>query len=334
MRRLLTITLLFGLLLPGACAGGGGNDAPRSVRNAPISGARRWPLFELHSDPWVNLHQRLLAEATSNQYWHAPVGTCTCAMDADGKVLPVWAAAVAGYKADFTERNPVFDPSLVRTNLTLALAGTSLALPKTGVDAAVAKWIEGTFEPYMRGAWPADDARNKAWIATVEPLISKWGREIASELARRYGITWPERPIRVEVTQYAGFGGAYTTGDPILTTMSSEDAGYVGDAALEMLFHEASHGLDTNLTHDLQMAFLARGKREPRSLDHAIIFYTAGQLARRRLGPSYVPYAEKQGVYRRGWEKYEPALRAHWQPWLDDQIDMQTALDRLAANLE
>ncbi len=334
MHRLPTLTPLVGLLVLAACAGGGANDAPRSAQNASTTVARTSPLFELHSDPWVNLHQRLIAEATSNQYWHAPVGTCTCAMDADGKVLPVWAAAVAGYKADFAERNPVFDSGLVRTNLTFAVAGPSAMLPKVGVDAAVAKWIEGTYEPYMRGAWPADDARNKAWIAAVEPLIAKWGREIANELAKRYGITWPGRPIRVEVTQYAGFGGAYTTGDPILTTMSSEDAGYAGDAALEMLFHEASHGLDTNLAHDLQMAFVARGKREPRSLDHAIIFYTAGELARRRLGPSYVPYAYKQGVYKRGMEKYEAALRAHWQPWLDDQIDMQTALDRLAANLE
>jgi hypothetical protein len=181
----------------------------------------------------------------------------------------------------------------------------------------------------MRGAWPADDARNRAWIAAVEPFVARWGRDIADELALRFHIAWPGHPIRVEVAEFADFAGGYTTTDPILTTISSADPGYAGPAALEMLFHEASHGLDAILTHDLQMACAAHGLREPRSLDHAIIFYTAGELVRKRLGPSYVPYAYKHRVYERGWSSYEAALRTHWQAWLDDQIDFETALDRL-----
>ncbi len=43
-----------------------------------------------------------------------------------------------------------------------------------------------------------------------------------------------------------------------------------------------------------------------------------------------MPYAVREGVYQRGWGKYEMALRAHWQPFLDDRIDFATALDRLA----
>jgi hypothetical protein len=35
-------------------------------------------------------------------------------------------------------------------------------------------------------------------------------------------------------------------------------------------------------------------------------------------------------VWKRGWEKYEVAMRTHWQPWMDDQIDLQAALSRLA----
>jgi hypothetical protein len=84
------------------------------------------------------------------------------------------------------------------------------------------------------------------------------------------------------------------------------------------------------LSHDLQMAFIARGRRPPPSLAHAIIFYTAGELARRRLGPSYTPYAYKEGVWKRGWQKAEVAMRTHWQKWLDDEIDLPIALDRLA----
>jgi hypothetical protein len=301
-----------------------------SIRSAEIP--RQQTLFEFHSDPWINLHQRLIAEATANKFWHSTVSTCACAIGADGAVLPAWSDAVGAYKSGIGQRSPVFDPTLTKMNLELALATTEL--PRSGLDPLLAKPIASVWDIYQRGVWSADDARNRAWITAVEPIVQRWGADIANEYTKRFRTAWPTRPIRVEVTQYAGFGGAYTTSDPILVTMSSDDPGYVGAATLEMLFHEASHGLDSTLTHDLQMAFIAKGKHEPPKLDHAIIFYTAGELVRRRVGGGYVPYAYAQGVYARGWERYEPALRAHWQPWLDDQIDFATALDRLATALD
>jgi hypothetical protein len=331
-RQITCVLGLVGVLSLAACAGAPERTltTARAPHGPPGAQLRSGPIFELHSDPWSNLHERLYAEATSNKYWHSPVETCACARATDGSVLPEWASAVAQYKKTFTERNYYSDSRLLETRLVLALAEAKTSLP-AGVDKDLATSLGGTFPHYAVGAWPADDARNKAWIASVQPLVSKWAPEIAAEMAKRFETTWPSRPIRVEVTQYAGFGGAYTTNDTaILTTMSSDDPGYAGNAALEMLFHEAMHGLNAVLTHDLQMAFIAKGKRPPQSLDHAIIFYTAGEVVRRKLGPSYEPYAYKQGVYKRGWEKLEVAVRAHWQKWLDDEIDLPTALARLA----
>jgi hypothetical protein len=325
------LALVGGLLVAGAAVGACAKARPSATPETKpaIPRPRSAPVFEFHSDPWVNLHERLLAEATVGPYWHSPVETCACARGADGSVLPEWASAVARYKKTFAERNHYSDSSLVETTLVLALAGGKTELP-SGVDKDLAAPLATTFDAYFRRTWSADDARNKAWIRTVEPLVATWGEEIATELANRFETQWPNRPVRVEVTQFAGFGGAYTTNDSvILTTMSSDDSGYVGPAALEMLFHEASHGLIGVLNHDLQMAFIARGRRPPASLEHVIIFYTAGELVRRRFGPDYVPYGYKQGVYKRGWDKLEPAVRTHWQSWLDDTIDLPTALDRL-----
>lgn len=285
--------------------------------------ARKAPLFEFHSDPWANLHQRLVAEATAKKFWHVPVPIPPLS------TAPEWSAAVTGYKELFDGGKNVFDTPLARMNITFALAGSSPTLPEANMDPAFAKLIAPAFPEYMRAQWATDDARNRKWIASVEPLVAKYAADMAAEYEKRFEITWPTRPIRVEVTQFAGFGGAYTVDDPIFTVMSSEDPGYAAPSALEMLFHEASHGLIYILDHDLQMAFVAKGKREPQSLDHAIIFYTAGELARRRLGPGYVPYAYREGVWKRGWEKLEAAVRTHWQPWLDDQIDLQTAIARL-----
>jgi hypothetical protein len=293
--------------------------------------ARANPLFEFHSDPWLNLHQRLLAETQGNNRWHVAVAPCACARANDGAIVPAWSSALETYRTEFKDRDPAFDRPLRRMNFALALEGTSPTLTDSDdLNQGVARALAAAFEPYTRAAWPEDDVRNKAWMLATEPLVARWGAEIASELAKRFETSWPIQPIRVEVSRYAGWAGAYTTRDPILITMSSEDPGYQGQAALEMLFHEASHGLTGVLEHDLDMVFAARGKRAPDALDHVIIFYTAGELVRRRLGPGYVPYAYKKGVYKRGWETLESAVRTHWQAWLDDRTDLSTALARLA----
>ena len=65
-----------------------------------------------------------------------------------------------------------------------------------------------------------------------------------------------------------------------------------------------------------------------RNAQGAVIFYTAGEIVRQRLGPGY-----KQGLYSRGWQKLEVALRRHWQAWLDGAMDLPTALAVLADEL-
>jgi hypothetical protein len=322
MRR---AALLLAILMPlSAC--------PPRAETPPASASRTRALFEFHSDPWLNLHQRLLAETQATARWHVPVTTCPCGRAPSGELLPAWADALAAYRSTYKDRDPTFDWPLADVNLALALTASEPTV-KDPAASEVAPVLSAVFQGYVAATWPEDDARNRAWIAAAAPLLARWGGDLATELAKRLEGVWPSAPIRVEVSRYAGWPGAYTTHPPILITMSSEDPGYQGSAALEMLFHEASHGITGVLEHDLDMAFLAQGKRTPRALDHVIIFYTAGELARRRLVPGYVPYAYKNGVYARGWSNLERAVAVHWRAWLDDAIDLQTAVARLAQAL-
>jgi hypothetical protein len=54
----------------------------------------------------------------------------------------------------------------------------------------------------------------------------------------------------------------------------------------------------------------------PRGLDHALIFFTAGEAVR-RVVPEHVPYAEKFGIWNRGLGPLKPALDEIWKPYLD-----------------
>src|ERR1044072_8881101 len=80
--------------------------------------------YRLQSNPWVNLHQRLL--------YAAPVEPATPA-SLSGDDLSKWNNAVEAYRAFVGKRSPISDDELVRLNDALSTTSTSklpASLPK------------------------------------------------------------------------------------------------------------------------------------------------------------------------------------------------------------
>lgn len=65
-----------------------------------------------------------------------------------------------------------------------------------------------------------------------------------------------------------------------------------------------------------------------RDLWHAVIFYTTGELVRREL-PGYVPYAFKNGLWKRAWPMYLGPLERDWQPYLDGKSSFHAVIAAL-----
>jgi hypothetical protein len=175
---------------------------------------------------------------------------------------------------------------------------------------------------------------------------------LATRLAQVYGGHWSAEPIRVDLTAYASWHGAYTTYVQVRMaphiTISSTDPANQDGGALEILFHEASHviaswigprGAEGPLEEALAAAYRVRRETPPPDLGHVIIFYSVGELTRQclhaRSRPGYEPYADRLGLYARSlpWTVYRRALTKHWQPYLDGTIDRATALQRLVEEL-
>lgn len=151
----------------------------------------------------------------------------------------------------------------------------------------------------------------------------------------------PSEPIDVEVAPVVPPFGGFTLGEPpydppnrALVTLSSEDPSYAHDTGVEMLFHEVSH----LLVGRVQKALAASAERQGVPLQprfwHDVIFYTAGHLTRERLGPGYVPYAERPSSQL--FAADEPGLivlNCCWQPYLDGRVTMDAAIDEMTASL-
>lgn len=270
--------------------------------------AQQSGIFEFRNGFWVNLHQFLYDQAADQK------------SPASGS--PEWDEVVAYYRREVVKHD-LLDADMAKINNRLSQAGNG---PAPGVDGRLAAALEKAAPEYRKSWWPKHDQANRAWIAAVRPLIARYGEAMKDDIAAAFQTKWPAQAIRTEVAVKAGWAGAYTTNGPTLITVSSTNASYQGDAALEMIFHEASHSLDGNVNQALSAELDARNMLfQRRGFSHAVLFYMVGEIARRHLS-EYQPYGVKNGVLERGWPGALPVLERDWGPYLRGKCSLGDAV--------
>ena len=308
-------TLSFGFILA----------ANASAQDKPILSVKVGR-YRLQSNPWVNLHQRLLYAARFE-----PTTPATLS----GDDLSKWNKAVETYRAFLGKRSPIFDDELKRLNAALSATNTSklpASLPKAAATA-----LESAMPLYRVAQWEEDDRANRFWIAMAESMLASAAEELAAAHAKAYGVPFPT-DILIDVSPFGWEFGAYTVGEGehAHVVVTSTEPGYQGFAALEMLMHEPSHAIVDGNSRSAIGADLALASRELKirpysNLWHAILFYTSGELTRRALATrgvrNYQPVI--LGMYERGFGGYRKSLETHWQAYLDGKVLRDAAIRQI-----
>ena len=341
------------------------------------SGYGPLPVFELHSGFWINLHHALYYEAKQRVTPSSPQQRGSSGpqlklktmKDSAAALTPAertaWDSAVAYYAANYANKDLLFNIDLMLLKNQLEdfedcddLSGARKKTCDAGLPGNVTPILEAAATVYRAHLWADQDRANRRWIARVAPLVEEQGVGISQRLADIYQAKWPKQKIRVDVTGFANWAGAYTTLDPLRVTISSMDSRNQGDEAFEVLFHEASHGIAEPVQDAIVRECRQRGKAIPRDLWHALIFYTTGEVIRPLLttaskeppdkqgfGKSsvnvapaparetYTPYAIREGLYQRGWNDYYQLLIRFWQPYLDNKSTFDDAIARMVSAL-
>jgi hypothetical protein len=272
--------------------------------------------FDLRSDFLVNLHQRLLGDAA------ARTPPKFDELQPDDRAI--WQEAVDAYRKG--DRN-----ELVEFRVALADAP----------EKADAKWravLDRAAPVYRRVWWPGDDAKNREYIAMLQPLVDEHGVALLEEHARVYGLTVPSY-ARIDITSYAGQFGAYTivtdAGLPYVTISPLTEV-YRGRSALELVMHEASHSLAFHDRGVIGGAIDEHAKRlgmkSPSDLWHAILFFNTGEITRRYFaarGIEHEPYAFRTGVYNRMDARYLPAVRMWWPQVVDGKLSVEEGVRKI-----
>jgi len=309
------------------------------------------PPFEFRDGFWTNLHHFLYQEAlamgkgqASGETRQAPNPTEPPGPRGEDE-RTAWSEALRFYAGSVVQHDLLFEREMIDIDYALAGLADDASLRSPALKPELAAALVRAAPVYRARWWPAHDRANRFWIAVATPMVQQLGPRMIEQLAAAYHEPWPARPILVDVAVYANWAGAYTTpGDearPGHTIVSSANPGNQGFAALETVFHEASHVFvdqaNDAVTHAIEKESRARRQEPPPKLTHAIIFYTAGELARRNLAAvgvaDYVPSAERYGLWTRVWPTFKPALEEFWQPYLDGKTTLDTAVARVVASL-
>jgi hypothetical protein len=314
------------------------------------------PVFEFHSGLWLNLHHTLYRIARAQRSSNTSANTSANALGISN-LSPAeqraWSAALAFYTKTYADKDLTVSLEMILIKNQLGdfetcedLAGFKKKTCDAGLPAALTRTLDAAAPVYRAHLWQEHDRANRRWIAAVAPLVRRNGLDLSHRLAEIYQTNWPKERIRVDVTSYASSTGAYTTLDPLRVTVSAADPRNQGSEALEVLFHEASHGIADGVQDAIYRECRQREKPIPRDLWHALLFYTTGEVIR-PLGlnaadsassssssPSgYVPYAVREGLYKRGWENYLRVLTQYWQPYLDGSVTYDDAIAHMVSAL-
>jgi hypothetical protein len=297
-----------------------------AIRQASAYASTKVGRYRLQSNPWVNLHQRLVYEARFKE--PAPAAL-------SGEDLAKWKKAVEAYNVFLGRRNPIFDDELKRMNAELSKT-TTLKLPAS-IPKAASAVLEEVMPLYRSVQWEEDDRANRFWMAVAEPMLASAGDELVEAHAKAYGIPFPKQ-ILVDVSAFAWEFDAYTVGDGELahSVISSTGRSNQGFWALEILMHEPSHAIVDGgsgaIGADLNRLAKELGVKPRYNLWHAILFYTSGELTRRALAKRGVREYQRiidAGMYERGFQGFKEPLETHWQAFLDGKVSRDEAIRQI-----
>ena len=296
--------------------------------------------FELHSDPWINLHHFLYQWARQDQGLSGGRKPVTVPERASLEQMPAaaradWLRALNFYRDAIASRSH-WDLEMLRVKRELViLSGDTAARPPDRIK-GIAEALGTAMPIYLDRWWPRHDEANRAWIDEVANRARRHERAFVAMTTRVHGAMWPRDRWRVDASAYANGIAGYTTQEGHVVVYST-DAGIQDLFGLEMIFHEIQHAsvIEGSTPAAVTAAFAAAGATVPDNFAHALIFATAGEFVRSIAAgegrPRYQPYWITEGFETlEGWSHLVPAVNQHWLPVVRGETSRDEGLKALA----
>ncbi len=243
------------------------------------------------------------------------------------------------YRDSLTSKDLLFDNSMSEFSDYLSDDGRSKIKLKLKWQSEALEVLK-KFQPYFSKLyWTGIDSTNKAWLASYKDQLIKLETGVVPELEKIYQTKMPLEKIKIDLTCYATFAGAYSFKNSFEHIIySSASKANQGELATEVVFHEASHFLVDKIND--QIFLLVKDNKDAKKCSnvwHNIMFYTTGYVL------------EKQ--YKLQWKKFEPyyvqmkfsdkfpdfkvtveGCNLYWSQYIDGKLSLNEALKKITDN--
>lgn len=317
--------LVFTLLCIGSSAGQ--KQTPKPTR--PASDQTNETVFIFQNNFWINLHHFLRGESR-RQSLNMPLQQPLAALGVDERLA--WQSALDAY-VGIANLNSL-DQQLVRIdNVLTRLKGTT-SVRSNRIDPKLRAALNAAEPVYRAHQWDEHSKENELWITAHVPAITQHGQAIKQAIANALETRAPRGPILVDLARDIGPYLAYTTEGPKGTaghTVVAPQKNSDPDVALNTIFHEISHTMDSQITLLVDKEARRQGVKVPPDLWHAITLYTTSEIVKRELGrqadPTYHLDADRVQMFKRnGWAEILNSLEKYWKPYLDGNVLYESAL--------
>jgi hypothetical protein len=224
---------------------------------------------------------------------------------------------------------------------TMALAGAPSPLREPALRYAQA--LAAVEPAFLAKAWPDHQTIIERKRQELTQKFQPHDHQCLQYMIESLGMSDPHIEVTVYLFAEGPFPGASTSmtadgrGVCFVGVESTE-----GPLLYESILHEVTHALDiatrdqptvfNRLRECLEEAGVDRRDRLWHDAWHVIMFIQAGETVRRRVDPQHVHYGASQSVYAK-LKDIADVERPLWMAYLDHQITVDDAIDRIAAAL-
>jgi len=316
-----------------------------SLRHGKAAETASTAYFEFSNNYWINLHHFLYQRAKGSQLRKLREGHRSFLSvgeeggyqglsDAETKSLD---RAVAYYKKNLIEKDLRRDLGDMR--LWLQEQDESKPISDTKFTPEFTEILNTADATYRAKFWPLHKAQNEHVLELHLNAVREVEAEVIGEMERLARYKWPaQQKVRVDLTAYANYAGAYTPTQPQLNIIiSTLDPLSNTSSFIETVFHEGSHLLynldDSPFRRKFYDMSEQKGIRFPRELWHASLFYLCGRVVQDALKKKEIEHKLEMDERNIFSEFNTPGFRDALEKYYRKELDLNKTVDALLTGL-
>lgn len=290
--------------------------------------------FKFQSNFWMNMHHFLYHKATGAKRGRTITKKEQELIDQlKGEDLAKYQESLKFYKEEIIEKDLLFNEHLTSVKTYLGdFSGTHLP-DNADVDPALFAVLNAFSETYRKTFWSLHDSVNRARFQENISTLRKVEPQVIKRLYQLTEATLPDEKTLVDLTAYANWAGAYTSNYPQHIIISSTRTNTPGTTWVELVFHEASHGLVSGRTGLVGSTIRGQSKKlnkeVPRNLWHGVLFYFAGKATAEALEENGISGHEEYMFRNNVFKQYHEVLNLYFPDYLAGKASFEEVIVRV-----